>query len=155
MPSGVGAAAVGISIAGYGGVDAAPIQQQTILIDAVTGALENSRKVDPYTGRYVLDTYGRVQGMNGVQQLVMLRAGTLLNSSAVRDLGINAPSGVVGGTLNRRLSDELVLALKDLLDGGLIEILDVRVERIPGTSVYHRFFKWRDLTTTNEQETQF
>lgn len=154
MPTGAGAASVGLSVAGYGGVDSAPVQQQTILIDAKTGIAQNSRKVDPSTGRYLLDSFGRVQGMPGVQQLVMLRAGTLFNSSAVLGLGMLAPSGVIGANILRRLEDEIRLCMKDIVDAGIIEIIGVTVIKPPGQPL-RRAFQWKDLTTKNEQETAF
>ncbi len=155
MPSGLGSCPVGESVAGYGGVDAAPVQQQTILIDANSGAPQNSRKVDPITGDYVRDTFGRVQGMSGVQQLVLMRAGTLLNSSAIPGLGLPGPSGVVGSTITQRMEDELRLSVKDLTDAGVIQIIGVSVVRDPKSHVVFRSFQWKDLTTGNEQETAF
>ncbi len=154
MPAGLGIGPVGMSVFGYGGVDLAPVQQQTILIDADSGTAQNSRRIDPATGRYVLDTYGRVEGMSGVAQLVMMRAGNLLNSTAVRGLGLRAPSGIIGTDILRRLEDEVRVAMKDILDGGLIQIVGVFIDRPVGGPV-RRYFLWRDLTTQNEQETSF
>ena len=161
MPLGVGAGAAGTSIAGYGSVDASPVQQQTILIDAVTGLPQSARKIDPVTKQFVLDTYGRIQGMGGVQQLVELRANTLLNSSAVQGLGMVAPSGVQGSNIIRRLTEEINQAMKDLVDGKLIQVLGVKVEKVAGTNAIRRYFTWRDLTVANnnqagsEQKTNF
>ncbi len=156
MPLGIGFGGVGVVVVGYGGVDAAPIQQQEILIDAETGIGQNSRKIDPRTGQYVYDEDDRVEGMSGVQQLVLLRVSTLINSSAVRGLGMSAPSGVIGNNIVARLEQEIRTAMKDLTSSGQIEILKVAVEKL-STGKMLRYFLWRDLTTTpgNEQKTAF
>ncbi len=154
MPTGFGVASIGTTVAGYGGVDAAPIQQQKILIDANTGLAQNARKIDPSTGDYVRDIYGAVQGMSGVQQMVLMRAGTLLNSSAMVGLGMQGPTGVIGANIIPRLEDEIRLAMKDIVDSGLIKIMGVTVTRLPGQPI-RRAFQWKDLTTNNEQETAF
>jgi hypothetical protein len=160
MPLGVGAGGVGVVVVGYGGVDAAPVQQQTILIESTTGIPQNARKIDPFTGQYVYDADDRVEGMNGVQQLVLLRVNTLLKSSAVRGLGMPAPSGVIGSNIVLRLEQEIRRAMKDLTDTNQIEIIKVVVEKI-GPNKIGRFFLWRDLTSGNgnqsgnEQKTAF
>lgn len=157
MPVGAGFSPMGVSIAGYGGVDAAPIQEQTILIDSNTGIAQNSRKVDPITGQYVYDTLDRVEGMSGIEQLVMLRAGTLIKSSAVFTLGMAAPSGVIGSSTQRKLEDDIRLAMKDLVDAKLIKIVSVSINQVPGGGghVIRRFFTWQDTSTGIEQDTQF
>lgn len=160
MPVGAGFSSVGVSIAGYGGVDAGPVQQQTILIDATDGSNQNARKVDPYTGQYVLDQYGRVQGMSGIQQMVMMRAGTLLDSSAVTDLGLAPPPPTAIPGIEMTLKNQLTAAMKDLVDQKLIEITRVEVFKAPGSTVVQRFMFWRDLTVTGanagiEQRTSF
>ncbi len=145
MPVGCGMCSVGLSVSGYGSVDAATAPTQTILIDANSGLAQNARKIDAVKGQYVYDTLGRVQGMPGVQQLVLMRIATLLDSSAVKGLGLAAPSGVVGANVVRRLTEELSQALKDLVNAKIIQIVDVRVEKAPNSSV-RRYLVWRDLT---------
>lgn len=148
MPTGAGFASAGFSIAGYGSVDSAPAQQPGVLVDANTGLGQNARKVDPVTGRYVRDTYGRVQGMSGAQQLVMMRVGTLLNSSAVPDLGMAAPAGTIGPNALARLDNEVRTAMRDLTDQKIIEIVDVKVTTVLGSKAIRRYFSWRDLTSS-------
>ncbi len=152
MPAGLGVSPVGVCVAGYGSNDVSPVQQQTILIDADTGLPQGARKIDPSTGEYLYDTYGRIQGMSGVQQLVLLRGATLLNSSAVSGLGLARPSGVAGKDYVRRLQQEVFTAMKDLTDNKTIEILEVTVEA--EGSRFRRNMKWVDLTTFTEQVTK-
>ncbi len=152
MPTGVGFSGVGLTIAGYGGVDSAPVPLQKILIDSDDGAPRESRKVDPVTGRYTLNADGQVQGMPGVEQLVLMRAKTVLHSSAVFDLGMAQPSGVVGPDILRQLREDITNAMRDIIDAGVIEVVRVEVTRPVGSSNFVRFFVWRDLTANGGDE---
>lgn len=160
MPTGAGAASVGFSIAGYGGVDSAPVQQQTILIDPYTNIAQNARRIDQIKGQYVLNQFGQVAGMSGVQQLVLMRAATLLDSSAVPNLGLSLPSGSVGPNTTAALTQQIMNAMGDLISQGMIQVVRVLIAKDAGSQAYHRYFTWRDLTATGqnagiEQKTSF
>jgi hypothetical protein len=146
MPLGLGIAPFGTSIFGYGSPDPAPIQQRGLLVN-LDGTQGDGRRVDPATGQYVLDVNGRTVGMTGVQQLVLMRAKTVLNSSAVHGLGLEAPGGNYDQNAPLRLEKQLRLAFKDLTDAGVIQIIDVTIKR-NASGVVFREMHWRDLTAT-------
>lgn len=157
MAIGAGLAPAGLSIAGYGSLDAATALPQEILKDP-NGGYQNARRIDPQTGQYVFDASGSVQGMSGVEQLVYLRAATAFNSSVIGGLGMRAPTGVVGPDIARRLTEEITRAMKDLIDQKIIQVVGVTVRKVDG--VWRRYFVWRDLTSDNgkagiEQRTSF
>jgi hypothetical protein len=141
---------MGLTIAGYGGVDQAPVPQQKILIDRFDGSTREARKIHPVTGQYVYNAAGQVEGMGGVQQLVLMRAKTLLNSSAVKGLGLVGPAGVVGPNTLRQLREDIMQAMKDIIDAKLIDVIDVHVVRQPN-GAFLRYFRWRDLTASATQ----
>jgi hypothetical protein len=155
VPTGIGTAPIGLSVSGYGGVDHAPVLLQTILINAASGDAMQARKIDPVTGQYVYNEDDQVEGMSGVQQLVLMRVATLLNSSAVRGLGVGAPAGVISQSTEMRLADEIRVALRDIVDARLIQVVSISYQKHPTSSLVYRSLRWRDLTTNNEQETKF
>lgn len=114
----------------------------------MSGQTGDGLYVDSVTGQYTFDTYGRKTGMTGVQQLVLMRMKTLLNSSAMKGLGLAAPTGVVGPNTQKQLEQQVRLAMKDLLDAKVISFLGVTVQRMPN-GAYWRHFDWRDLTVAN------
>lgn len=148
MPIGLGFAPLGVSLFGFGSVDTAPVPLTGILVDANDGLVKEARKIDQFTRRYVLDSSGRVQGMRGVYQLVQLRVQTLRNSSALRDFGLAAPSGVIGANIQKRIENDIALAMKDLVDQKIIKIVSVQLDRF-STSGEYVTFKWIDLTAQN------
>lgn len=155
MPTGAGLAAAGVSLAGYGTVDTATAPPTTIYVDATTGEQCNARAIDPYTGRYTTDSYGRSRGMRGVRQKVLLAVKTLKNTGVLPNFG----NGVLdiqrrGKFVERELEDTLRDALKFLTDAGEIEINSVELTPF-GASGEYAVLRWTDLTTSDEQETRF
>lgn len=153
MPLGVGLAPAGVSVAGFGQVDAAPVPPKTLLVDTYNGQQDNARRIDPYTKGYVMDAQGRIAGMNGVQQLVYLAVATVRNSSALNNFGNPAGSvRKIGTNVVSQLQDAYRLALKDLTDRKLISIDDITVTS-PKLGAEMVNVRWRDLTTGLEQVT--
>jgi hypothetical protein len=145
MSKGAGFAPAGLSPAGTGTVDAAPSIASGNLIDAF-GAQQSARAFDPSTGKFILNANGRVQGMPRVLQLVYLRVRTLLNSSAVKNLGLKPLGGDNDSTALQRIRTSLDVALGDLVKQGLILILSVSgYSDVPTRT--RTALKFRDLTT--------
>lgn len=154
MPTGMGLAKMGTSLYGYGSPDTTTGPSTPIYIDGANGAQQDARKIDPFTGRYILTTQGNAQGMSGIQQRVLIAIKTARNSAGVQDLG--NPSGTiqkVGRDVQKQISDAYRLALKTMTDAKDIEI--VGIDFAPPFSPTGQFLtlRWRDLTTTTEHST--
>lgn len=153
MPTGIGFAPAGVSLVGFGLTDTAPVPPKTILVDPYTGQQDAARRIDPYSGQYVIDAQGRIAGMNANQQAVMLAVKTVRNSSALANFG-NPANTIqrIGATVQKDLTDAYRLALKDLVDQKRIAILDVTVQS-PKPGAEYVLVRWRDLSSGLEQVT--
>jgi hypothetical protein len=144
---GIGLQSAGTTSAGFGSPATASEQEGVILRDESTGASFGGRKIDPVSGDYELDSYGRLLGMNNVRQMVML---AVLNSK--NELGTIER---LNDGFERAATAILTEALQPIVAQGLIEVLGVSEVRLgvrgglkQGQALYR--FRWRDLTTKIE-----
>lgn len=147
MTVGAGFSAAGLSPAGLGDVDTAPTPNFAVLVDAVTGKQQTARKIDPSVRNYVLDYNGGVQGMSGIQQMVLLRVKTALNSSALPGFGLQQLGGTkVTPNFQRTITAAITNALQDLVTAKLISIAGIQIQQ-PSNTQYQTTVTWMDLTT--------
>lgn len=152
MPVGIGLCPVGSSPYGFGTPDAAPIPGGKPLRDTLTGAQLSSRKIDPRTKDYTFDAFGRIVGMTQAQQLVQLALSTDKGSSAIRNLGHELRTlTVISANFTRRVEELITQALAAIVQRGLIEIVQITVERVGKTGAFTRV-RWRDTSTKSEHE---
>lgn len=122
-----------------------------ILRNTLTGQSTGSRRLDPKTKDYVLDEYGRIEGMSNVQQLVLVAVSTEQGSSAVRTLGQDLKKiDRITNNFEKRVENVLRAALSHLTDDNLIEIKSITTTRLPTTGRAYTKLVWRDLTTDLE-----
>jgi hypothetical protein len=137
MTSGAGFSAAGFSPAGFGDVVDPPAPATDNLVDA-KGVQQSARAIDAPTGQYILTASGRFQGMDRVEQLVILR---------VRAMTL--PAGDITPTLALQIKTLLATTLADLVNLGLIAIVDV--VSVAGLPTRQRgALKFRNLTTNRE-----
>lgn len=148
--SGYGSQPYGSSRYGIGTASQAPIPGGSVLRDPQTGASSGSRRIDPVTRDYVVDSSGRALGMNDVQQLVEIAIQTVKYSSAMNSLGQRLGDiDVIGDNIERQVRNVLEEAVAHLTSRNLVEIVSVVVTRLhPGA--IRILFRWRDLTTGEE-----
>ena len=153
MSDGFGNQPFGSSPYGIGTPAVYPGLGGAILRDAKTGASLGSRRIDPRTRDYVVDSNGRILGMSKTQQLVYLAVSTTKGSAAMRSLGHElAKIDRISGNFFRRLSTTLHAAVQDLVNSGLIVVLGVRAQLVrPG--VVYVALKWRDVSAKTEHST--
>ena len=140
----------------YGIGTPAPVTAATgiALKDPVEGQQQGSRKINPATGDYVLDTTSmRIQGMSDTKQLVLLAVNTTKGSSAMRSLGHEIRSiDRITSNFVRRVDSTLRMAVQHIVNRGLIEVVSVDVEVVrPGVALAR--LRWRDLSSGVEDET--
>lgn len=145
--AGAGIAPAGTSIAGYGTVTSIAGSPAQILVDPNDGVSKDTRAVNPVTRQYTYDSQGRPTGQSGVPHLVQMALMTLRNSSAVANFGLAAPPPLITANVAAQLTRDFNLAVKDLVDQRLIQVVSITVDRamLAGERVR---FTWRDLTTS-------
>lgn len=154
MSLGAGFSAAGFAPAGTGDVDLAPVPTSNLLIDAVTGVQKNARKLDPYSRQYVLDATGAIQGMSGIQQMVLLRLQTVRGSSALPNFGKAASPKLVTANTLRQIQSDVTQALSDMVLQKLIVIGDITTQQVSPTAI-DCYVRWTDLTSNTEYTTTF
>lgn len=149
--TGAGFSPAGVSPAGSGTPATTTGPSGTALTDDY-GRQHGARYIDPATRRYVLDANGRYKGMPAVSQMVELAFLTLRGSSALPNLGMEKPSGVIGSNFVAKREQAVREAFQFLTRAQLAELVSVTVDtsRRPVVSIV----RWRDLTTAEEQETR-
>lgn len=156
--TGFGLQPAGSTGGGYGTPPTAPTLTGKPYQDPVSGEVHGGRYIDPTLRDYRLNLDNRFAGMNNVQQLVHLAIHTDLASSALRELGNDFRSlDVITANFERRVLTILTNAVQHLVRDGLIEVLGFSSFRIgpdgallPGAVIGR--FRYRDLTTNQEQE---
>lgn len=148
--TGAGFAPAGVSPAGIGYVAPVSRDRSRALTDA-TGRRHGSRYIDPKTKQYEVDENGRYRGMPNVAHLVQLAFLTPRGSSALPNLGLAPPSGVLSNGFVPERQAAVRDALAPYVASGLIEIvtIDVDTKRRPAVTLV----RWRDLSTLEEEET--
>lgn len=139
------------------GVGTPAVLQDTggkVLSNPYYGNREGSRKIDPRTRDYVLDsTTGRILGMTNPQQLVYLAVSTTRGSSAVQALGHELGKiDRISANFTRRVDGALRAAVQHIVDRGLIEVVAIEVQVLRPGQGFARL-RWRDTATGHEEET--
>jgi hypothetical protein len=144
--SGFGSQPFGSSSFGIGTPALAPFPGGALLRDSATGVSTGSRRI---AGKdYVIDANGRIEGMNDLQQLVLIAVTTVLNSSAMPGLGQSLASiSVIGNNFERRVADVLKKSLEHLTSRNLIAIVSIRVRRLKTPGAASIRLQWRDVAT--------
>jgi hypothetical protein len=151
---GLGAAALGGCIVGFGEPGAADNYGGSVFRDLATGASLTGRYIDPKTRQYVYDQYGRALGQSTVPQLVQLALTTKLGSSTVSTLGQRfGELDVIDESFDGRARAFVDQALADLVSKNLVEVLSVDIDRV-AVSGERIHVRWKDLTTDLEHTTK-
>lgn len=146
MP-GIGNSPFGTVPFGVGAPTAAASQGGKPLTNPSTGVSTGSRFLDPKTGDYVVDGFGRISGMDDLRQLVLLRVKTTQGASTVAALGNTLRSiDRITSNIERRIDAILRSAVRDIVDGGLIEVVSVTANVVrPGVVLAQ--LRWRSVAT--------
>jgi hypothetical protein len=111
-----------------------------------------SRYIDPVTGDYIVSDTGRIEGMDDVKQLVVLRVKTTRGSAGYQSLGQELLKiDRITSNIQRRVESTLTAALQDLIDAEMIVIIDISVEVARPGTVRARL-RWRNLLTNLDDE---
>lgn len=157
--AGMGKQPCGLSPTGWGTPNLANVPAGGIMADPKTGEALGSRAIDPLTRDYIIGTNsGRIVGQSDTRHLVQMALHTVLNSSAMRGLGLDGASmRRITPDLRRRLNLAIEASVKHIVDAGLIKSLGVteyRAGRADGFREGRVFarYRWRDLRTQQEYE---
>lgn len=147
---GIGFQPAGTSPAGVGAPDQTEMPSNVVLPDQLDLTVgHGGRRIDPKTRDYVMTEDGRLEGMSDVQQLVYIavaNAGPQLQEIEKLD-----------GMFETAVESVLTAAVAHITALGLIEIIGVSTRKNdegglePGQAV--TLFRWKDLTTNEEQGT--
>lgn len=149
MPLGAGFQAAGTTPAGFGEPTQNGLGSNVVLPDSKVGGSHGSRKINPITRDYVVNSDGRIEGMNNVQHLVQLAV-----TKAAPEL---QRIDKLDGGFEREVLAILTTALAPLVAQDFIEVrgVTVRVGKAgglqPGQAV--TLLRWFDRTTNDEIET--
>lgn len=153
--AGAGAQSAGDSSAGTGSPDSPTSYGGRILRDSTTGLTVDARAIDPVARDFVMDANGRLLGMGGVRQMVVLAVSTELESSAQREVGRDFRSiDRMTNDFEQRVDRRLRAALQRLVDAGLIQIQRIVTVRLGTGKSFTRLY-WRDLTTSTDNVDAF
>lgn len=150
-PLGFGFFPFGASPFGYGqpgkaGVSNSPIYQKS------DGKEGTARFIDPYSRDYVLTDNGRFLGADEVEQAVYLALTTAKGSSVLSDLGQSFTNlQIAGENLQRRVEDEVNVALNDLIQAEMIELIAVSAQYQNNRLTVK--VEWRDVASDSPKET--
>jgi hypothetical protein len=155
--SGAGIQAAGTTSAGFGTPSTATVPEGAFLRDTKTGRSLGARQIDPNTRDYVLDTNGRILGVNYVRHVVQMSVHTERGSSAVQEMGHRLRTiQRITPNIEQQILTTLTEAVQSLINQGLIEVIGFThfvagdgVNGLNRGAVYGRF-QWRDLTTNLE-----
>lgn len=143
----------GLGPYGFGTPAAAPEPGGAVFREASSGAQLSARAIDPKTGDYIYDDYGRVTGMSAGAQAVYLACKVDLGTSSVPTLGQRLRAiDRITANFQRRVEETIRAALSVAVSTGLIKIIAIDTERMSERGVFARV-RWRDLETRSEQDT--
>lgn len=147
--SGAGASPAGSgSVAGYGVLPTATLANP-LLYRGADGQQYGSAELglgQDNRGQYVYDADGNKRGMSDVRQLVILAVQTELGSAADTALGRDLMPAKVSSTIVEDVTANWTLALKHLVDSGVVQINSITVEPGDGMPLATRI-ELVDLTT--------
>ncbi len=159
MANGAGLQGAGVTSAGFGTPSEATEPGGAFLRDTRTGKIFGARKIDPRTRDFVIDSFGRLLGVEYVKHAMQMSLHTEKGSAAVQRMGqmLRAIDRITPN-VEQRILLTLTEAVQPLISQGLVEVLGFshftagnnRNGLKPG-AVYGRFL-WKDLTTGQEHE---
>jgi hypothetical protein len=115
----------------------------------------NAAQIDSVSGDILRNPANGIHtGMDAVAQQVYLALRTLKNSSIVKNLGIAFNVKTISETTARKLADEVRLALADLVNRRLVEIVKISSDRVKVTGV-RVAVEWRNLTNGETNVTRW
>lgn len=152
--SGFGSQPAGSSPYGIGTPAVATGLGGKILRDSSTGRSTGSRALDPTTKTYLLDSNGRILGMDDLQHLVLMAVSTEKGSSAMRELGHELRKiERITSNFQQRVASTLTAAVQHLVRRKLITVVGVSVQLVrPG--VAKAILEWRDTATGETRLTE-
>ena len=157
--AGAGLQAAGTTPAGFGTAPTATVPEGAFLRDTKTGKSLGARRIDPNKRDYVLDTNGRILGVNYVRHVVQMSIHTEQGSAVIQAMGhrLRTIDRITPNIENQILS-MLTEAVQPLIDQGLIDVIGFThfvagndLNGLKRGAIYGRF-TWRDLTTKTEHE---
>lgn len=157
--SGAGLQGAGLTPAGFGTPATATVPGGAFLRDTKTGKSLGARKIDPNTKDYVLDSNGRLLGVDYVRHVVQMSIHTERGSAAVQEMGHRLRLiDRITPNIEAQILATLTEAVQPLVDQGLIAVVGFShfvagndANGMKRGAVYGRFL-WRDLTTDEEFE---
>ena len=154
MPLGIGFAPIGGSLFGFGTPDSAAPFGNAILVEPTSGIPRDCRRIDARSRQYTFAANGSSDGMSGVQQRVLLAIATVRGSSALGAFGKAQGPQKHSAAAAKQVDADIRLALKDLVDAKVIEIVDTNPQDFSAIGVTD-VVRFRDLTTGLEQLVTF
>ena len=154
MANGAGLQGAGVTSAGFGTPSTAAVPGGAFLRDTKTGKSFGARKIDPQTRDYVLDSNGRILGVDYVRHVVQMSVHTERYSSAVQEMGhmLRAIDRITPN-IEQQIFTTLSEAVQPLVEQGLVEVVGF-TNFVAGTDLngmrrgaIYGVFRWRDLTT--------
>lgn len=105
-----------------------PVPSRIDLKDPAQGTVSSARRIDPISRDFALQNNGLYQGMNEVEQIVLLSISTTFNSSALQNFGQNFGSvKVISPYIKKQISSLLNQCLGTLLAANLITLSAISV----------------------------
>lgn len=126
----------------------------SVAVNPYSGEVEGSRRIDPRTKDYVIDsTTGRILGMTNTQQLVLMAINTEKGSSAMQALGHELRTiDRITTNFERRVDTVLRAAVSHLVRAELIEVQGTEVVVLGPGRAFARLL-WRDTESGVEDST--
>lgn len=149
---GAGSSYAGVSDAGYGDVDLAPIPPRDLLKDPFGPGNLNARRIDPTTRDYSISANGSITGMTSAQQMVELAFTSEQGSTAVLDIGNRLKTiKVISDDFVAQVNQIISSALSKAVNQGFISVDGIEVTRVGTTGASIRT-RWTDLETQHQFE---
>jgi len=138
---------------GLGTPATAPVPGGAPLTDVASGEITGSRRIHTSSRDYVFDSYGRIEGMDDVRQLVQLAFLTDRGTSALPTLGHDLRKiDRITDSTRKRIQTAVEVAIEPLVQRGLVELVSVEIRRAHPSGVTLKV-RWRDVGAGIEQET--
>lgn len=105
-----------------------PIDRRDLLDYAGSNTVESARYINPLTHDFEVSSTNLLQGMNAVEQEVMLAVNTTFNSSALPGFGQNFGSiKLITPNIKNQINSALRQCLSNLLDSGQITLGNINI----------------------------
>lgn len=151
--AGFGSLSFGGGPYGLGTPATAPVPGGLPLTDVQNGEVTGSRRLHTSSRDYVFDSFGRIEGMGDVRQLMQLAFLTDRGSSALPTLGHDLRKiDRITDSTRKRIQTAVEVAIEPLVLRGLVQLVAVEIKRVHPSGVSLKV-RWRDLGAGIEQET--